>query len=245
MDLSVGSGVFTPPRRGGRFASHRQIRVRGPIREFECAERPTEAHAALRLTPPCGERVARVIHQRDNRPRHPSFREHLLYDIENQIWYEPLDDGTVRAGFTRWAANLMGEILVFTPKRLKFPFEKERSFAVVEGGKWVGSARAAFDGVVLSHNERLDRNPELLNQDPYGEGWMLVVRTSRAYATGATSLSMAGIDTPGIRCLDRDRLVQGAQQLSYRRGCKVGAAFDGKFDVDQAARMVHVGLRHQ
>jgi glycine cleavage system H protein len=49
----------------------------------------------------------------------------------------------------------------------------------VEGGKWVGSARAAFDGVVVSHNERLDRNPELLNQDPYGEGWMLVVRPSR------------------------------------------------------------------
>ncbi len=108
------------------------------------------------------------------------FPEHLLYDIENQIWYQPLDDGTIRAGFTRWAANLFGEVLVFTPKRLGFDFEKERSFAVVEGGKWVGSARAAFDGVVVSHNERLDRNPELLNLDPYGQGWMLVVRPSRA-----------------------------------------------------------------
>jgi glycine cleavage system H protein len=109
----------------------------------------------------------------------PEFPPHLLYDIENQIWYEPLGDGTIRAGFTRWAANLMGEILVFTPKRLNFDFEKEKSFGVVEGGKWVGSARAAFDGVVVRHNERLDRTPELLNQDPYGEGWMLVVRPSR------------------------------------------------------------------
>lgn len=108
------------------------------------------------------------------------FPEHLFYDIENQIWYEPLDDGTVRAGFTRWAANLFGEVLVFTPKRLGFDFEKERSFAVVEGGKWVGSARAAFDGIVVGHNERLDRNPELLNLDPYGQGWMLVVRATRA-----------------------------------------------------------------
>jgi len=47
------------------------------------------------------------------------------------------------------AANLMGDT-VFTPKRLKFPFEKERSFAVV-GRQMVGSARAAFDGVVVSH----------------------------------------------------------------------------------------------
>jgi glycine cleavage system H protein len=107
------------------------------------------------------------------------FPEHLLYDIENQIWYEPLDDGTIRAGFTTWAANLMGEILVFTPKRLGFDFEKGRSFAVVEGGKWIGSARAAFDGVVLSHNERLDRTPELLTQDPYGQGWMVIIRPSR------------------------------------------------------------------
>ncbi len=107
------------------------------------------------------------------------FPEHLLYDIENQIWYEPLGDGTIRAGFTSWAAKLFGEVLVFTPKRLNFDFEKERSFAVVEGGKWVGSARAAFDGVVVRHNERLDRTPELLNLDPYGEGWMLVVRPSR------------------------------------------------------------------
>jgi glycine cleavage system H protein len=107
------------------------------------------------------------------------FPAHLLYDIENQIWYEPLDDGTVRAGFTRWAANLMGEILVFTPKRLGFDFEKGRSFAVVEGGKWVGSARAAFDGVVVIQNERLDRTPELLTQDPYGRGWMVVIRPGR------------------------------------------------------------------
>jgi glycine cleavage system H protein len=109
----------------------------------------------------------------------PEFPPHLLYDIENQIWYEPLGDGTIRAGFTRWAANLMGEILVFTPKRLNFDFERERSFGVVEGGKWVGSARAAFDGVVVRHNERLNRTPELLNQDPYGQGWMLVVRPSQ------------------------------------------------------------------
>src|SRR5262249_23753246 len=107
------------------------------------------------------------------------FPEHLLYDIENQIWYAPQPDGTVRAGFTAWSAKLMGDVLVFTPKRLGRDFEKDRSFAVVEGGKWVGSARAAFDGVVVAHNEALIRKPELMNQDPFGEGWMLIVRPAR------------------------------------------------------------------
>jgi glycine cleavage system H protein len=107
------------------------------------------------------------------------FPEALFYDIENQIWYAALPDGTVRAGFTAWSARLMGDVLVFTPKRIGRDFEKGRSFAVVEGGKWVGSARAAFDGIVVAHNEQLARKPELMNSDPFGEGWMLIVRPAR------------------------------------------------------------------
>ena len=104
------------------------------------------------------------------------FPEHLLYDVENQIWYEPLPDGTVRAGFTSWAVVLMGDVLVFTPKRLNHSFDKDRWFAMVEGGKWVGAARAAFDGTVVSQNDKLIAKPELLMSDPFGEGWMLKVK---------------------------------------------------------------------
>ena len=106
------------------------------------------------------------------------FPEELSYDVENQIWYAPLPDGTLRAGFTSWAAALMGEILVFTPKRLNHAFEKNRWFAMVEGGKWVGAARAGFDGTVVAHNEALVRRPGLLTRDAFGEGWMLIVRPS-------------------------------------------------------------------
>ena len=108
------------------------------------------------------------------------FPDDLLYDVENQIWYAPLSDGTLRAGFTPWAVALMGEVLVFTPKRLNHAFEKNRWFAMVEGGKWIGAARAAFDGVVIAHNEKLVAKPELLMADAYGEGWMLIVRAADA-----------------------------------------------------------------
>jgi len=107
------------------------------------------------------------------------FPDHLHYDIENQVWYEPLADGTIRAGFTAWATTLMGDVLIVTPKRIGRDFERNRSFAVVEGGKWVGAARAAFDGIAVAHNESLERSPELLNRDPYGEGWLLIVRPAR------------------------------------------------------------------
>jgi glycine cleavage system H protein len=104
------------------------------------------------------------------------FPDHLYYDVDNQIWYQPLADGTLRAGFTAWATTLMGDVLVFTPKRIGKDFEKNKSFAVVEGGKWVGAARAAVDGAVVAHNEALMRKPELLNQDAYGEAWMAILR---------------------------------------------------------------------
>jgi glycine cleavage system H protein len=121
------------------------------------------------------------------------FPEHLLYDIENQIWYAPLPEGMLRAGFTSWAAALMGEILVFTPKRLNHTFEKNRWFAMVEGGKWVGAARAGFDGIVVAQNDALIDKPELLSRDPFGDGWMLIVRpTAVDWRSGLVTGSSVG-----------------------------------------------------
>jgi len=108
------------------------------------------------------------------------YPEDLFYDVANQIWYRPLDDGTVKVGFTPLAMSLAGEVLVFTPKRIGRDFQKNRSFATIECGKWVGPARAAFDGIVVAHNELLERRPNLLNQDAFGQGFMLVVRPAGA-----------------------------------------------------------------
>ncbi len=108
------------------------------------------------------------------------YPEHLYYDLDNQVWYEPLDDGTIRAGFTPIAIELAGEVLVFTPKRIGRPFEAQRSFATIECGKWVGAARAAFGGTVVAANEDLARRPKLLNEDAFGKGWMLIVRADDA-----------------------------------------------------------------
>jgi glycine cleavage system H protein len=104
------------------------------------------------------------------------YPEHLYYDLGNQIWYEPLPDGAIRAGFTPLAIALAGDVLVFTPKRVGRPFEAQRSFAIIECGKWVGAARAAFAGTVIASNKELERRPGLLNEDAFGKGWMLIVR---------------------------------------------------------------------
>jgi glycine cleavage system H protein len=104
------------------------------------------------------------------------YPEHLHYDLDNQVWYEALADGTVRAGFSPIAIALAGDVLVFTPKRTGRDFEAQRSFATIECGKWVGAARAAFAGIVVAANDELERRPRLLNEDAFGAGWMLIVR---------------------------------------------------------------------
>mgnify|MGYP000896394111 CR=1 FL=1 len=106
------------------------------------------------------------------------YPERLFYDLANQIWYEPLDDGTIRAGFTPIAIELTGEVLVFTPRRIGKDFEAQSSFAIIECGKCAFSACAAFSGVVVCANEALERRPGLLNEDAFGAGWMLIVRSA-------------------------------------------------------------------
>ena len=103
------------------------------------------------------------------------FPEDLFYDIENQVWYAPLAEGTLRAGFTSWAAALMGEILVFTPKRIGHAFEKNRWFAWWEAGNGLAPPVPLSRGVVTAHNNALERKPQLLNQDPFGR-WLDVDR---------------------------------------------------------------------
>ncbi|KAB2850734.1 MAG: glycine cleavage system protein H [Hyphomicrobiaceae bacterium] len=107
--------------------------------------------------------------------------DHLLYDVANHLWYEPIDGGLVRFGMTSIAMALAdNKLFAFTPKRVGRDFEKGKSCAVIESGKWVGPARAAFAGVVTEVNEALIKRPMLAVMDPYGKGWMLIARPSEA-----------------------------------------------------------------
>lgn len=108
-----------------------------------------------------------------------AFPADRLYDVANQVWYAPLADGTLRAGFTPLSMTLAGDALVFTPKPDGKPFWRDKWFAMVECGKWVGAARAAFDGVMVAANEGLVRKPGLLNTDAFEAGWMAVLRPDR------------------------------------------------------------------
>jgi glycine cleavage system H protein len=111
------------------------------------------------------------------------FPKRFHYDIENHMWYEPLDDGLIRVGMTMVGPALADyRIFAFTPKRVGRSLEAQKSCATIESSKWVGPARIAFDGIVEAVNEELIDNPGRLATDPYGSAWMLVARPTTADA---------------------------------------------------------------
>lgn len=100
----------------------------------------------------------------------------LLYDVENHIWYREVGDGTVKLGMTTVATAMAGQLVAFTPKKAGRSVEAGKSCATVESGKWVGPAKAAFEASVVAVNEELAAKPALANEDPYGAGWLVILK---------------------------------------------------------------------
>jgi glycine cleavage system H protein len=100
----------------------------------------------------------------------------LLYDVENHIWFKEVGDGTVKLGMTTVATAMAGNLVAFTPKKVGREVQAGKSCATVESGKWVGPAKSAAGGEVAAVNEELVAKPSLANDDPYGAGWMVIIK---------------------------------------------------------------------
>jgi glycine cleavage system H protein len=100
----------------------------------------------------------------------------LLYDVDNNIWFQELDDGNVRIGMTAVAAAMAGRLVACTPKKAGRTVKPGKSCATIESGKWVGPAKSAAGGEVVAINDAVVAKPDLANDDPYGEGWLIVLK---------------------------------------------------------------------
>ncbi len=100
----------------------------------------------------------------------------LLYDVDNHIWFRELDDGTVKIGMTTVATAMAGQLVAFTPKKVGRAVQAGKSCATVESGKWVGPAKSVAGGEIVAVNDALVEKPALANEDPYGAGWLIVLK---------------------------------------------------------------------
>jgi len=100
----------------------------------------------------------------------------LLYDVDNHIWFKEAGDGTVKLGMTTVATAMAGQLVAFTPKKVGRKVEAGKSCATVESGKWVGPAKSVAAGEVAAGNDALAAKPSLANEDPYGAGWLVILK---------------------------------------------------------------------
>jgi glycine cleavage system H protein len=103
--------------------------------------------------------------------------EDLKYTQEHE-WVARTGDDTVRVGITDFAQTQLGDV-VFV--QLPEPGEQVtagQTVGEVESTKSVSDLFSPLDGEVLARNESLDAQPELVNSEPYGDGWMIELRVT-------------------------------------------------------------------
>jgi glycine cleavage system H protein len=101
--------------------------------------------------------------------------EDLRYSSEHE-WARRLDDGSrVRVGITDFAQDALGDVVYVDLPSVGTRVDAAEAVGELESTKSVSEMYAPVAGVVSAVNEALADNPQLLNEDPYGEGWLIEI----------------------------------------------------------------------
>lgn len=89
-----------------------------------------------------------------------------------------IDGNTATVGITDFAQKELGDIVYVEVESLDQTLDKDEVFGTVEAVKTVSDLFLPLSGEIIEFNENLETNPELVNTDPYGDGWMIKVKIS-------------------------------------------------------------------
>jgi glycine cleavage system H protein len=108
-----------------------------------------------------------------------SYPDDLLYHAEHD-WarIDPSEPDIAVLGITWYAQDALGEVVYFDPPAPGTTVSKDEPYAEVESVKAVSDVFAPLSGEVTAVNETLADKPETINEDPYGEGWLVKVKLS-------------------------------------------------------------------
>jgi glycine cleavage system H protein len=103
-----------------------------------------------------------------------SYPDDLLYHPEHD--WARVDGGQATLGITWYAQDALGEVVFFEPPAAGTEVRKDAPYAEVESVKAVSDVIAPLSGEIVEVNATLTDTPQLINEDPYGEGWLVKVR---------------------------------------------------------------------
>ncbi|MFZ0089042.1 MAG: glycine cleavage system protein GcvH [Solirubrobacteraceae bacterium] len=109
----------------------------------------------------------------------PSYPEDLLYHPEHD-WarIDPAAPDEATFGITWFAQDSLGEVVFFEPPKVGTKVSKDSPYTEIESVKAVSDVIGPLSGEIIAVNETLGDAPETINEDPYGEGWLVRVKLS-------------------------------------------------------------------
>ena len=105
-----------------------------------------------------------------------SYPDDLLYHPEHD--WARIDGDVATLGITWYAQDALGEVVFFDPPQVGTTITKDQPYAEVESVKAVSDVIAPLSGEIIEVNDGLSDSPENINEDSYGEGWLVKVRLS-------------------------------------------------------------------
>jgi glycine cleavage system H protein len=105
-----------------------------------------------------------------------SYPDDLLYHPEHD--WARVEGDSATLGITWYAQDQLGEVVFFEPPEAGATVKQGEPYAEVESVKAVSDVVAPLSGEVIESNSDLKEKPEAINEDPYGEGWLVKVRLS-------------------------------------------------------------------
>jgi glycine cleavage system H protein len=103
-----------------------------------------------------------------------NYPEELLYHPAHD--WARVEDGLATFGITWYAQDAVGEVVFFDPPAVGAKLAKDQAYAEIESVKAVSEVVAPLSGEVVGVNASIEADPEIINADPYGAGWMVKVR---------------------------------------------------------------------
>jgi glycine cleavage system H protein len=105
-----------------------------------------------------------------------SYPEDLRYHPEHD--WARIEDEQATFGITWYAQDALGEVVFYEPPEVGKEVKKDEAYAEVESVKAVSDIYAPLSGEVTETNGAISESPEKINEDPYGEGWLVKVKLS-------------------------------------------------------------------
>ena len=105
-----------------------------------------------------------------------SYPDDLRYHSEHD--WARIEDGEATLGITWYAQDSLGELVHYEPPAAGASVSKDSSYGEVESVKAVSDVIAPLSGEIVEVNQKVVDAPETVNEDPYGEGWLVRVRLS-------------------------------------------------------------------